>query len=259
MPKITLKTPEQIAIMAEGGKRLAQILEQALKQIEPGISTLEIDTWIDKGIAGAGGLASFKLVPGYRWASCVGLNDEVVHSIPKKDKIIRTGDLLKIDLGMLWQGYNSDLSWTVCIKGEGEKCDVRKEFLDAGKEALKEAIKAAQPGNCIGHISQKIQQVIEGAGYFPIKVLTGHGIGRKLHEDPLIPGFLKGKLSDSPKLWPGMSLAIEVIYGQTSSDVVMENDGWTISTKDGKMSGLFEKTIAVTENGPLILTKFEGN
>ncbi|HUW24436.1 MAG TPA: type I methionyl aminopeptidase [Patescibacteria group bacterium] len=250
MAKIPLKSPEEIKVMAEGGEKLGRILDEVLGKIEPGVSTLEIDSWIENRIVEAGGEPSFKRVPRYHWTSCVGLNDEVVHSIPKKEKLIRPGDLLKIDSGMLWRGWNTDLSWTIEVGGKTRF----SKFLQAGEKALVMAIEAACPGNRVGHISEAIQRVIEGAGFHPVEVLTGHGIGRKLHEEPLIPGVLKEPLLKTFPLEPGMTLAIEVIYGQGTGEIVLESDGWTISTKDGKIAGLFEKTIAVTESGPLVLT-----
>jgi len=256
MSKISLKTPEEIAIMTKGGQALAQILAEVLDKIEPGLSTGEIDQWIDQKITDFGGEAAFKRVPNYHWASCVGLNDEVVHSIPRKERKLKNGDLLKIDLGLLWQGFNTDLSWTVIVGGEEDF--EKKKFLAAGKKALAEAIKKAKPGNRIGDISETIQTIIEGAGYFPVRILTGHGIGRQLHEEPLIPGILIEKKEKTPELYSGMTLAIEVIYGWGTGEVVLAPDGWTILTKDGKISGLFEKTIAITENEPLVLTPFNG-
>jgi len=254
MFKIPLKSPEEIKVMAEGGERLGKILLEILGKIEPGLSTLEIDSWIDERITKAGGVPSFKLVPRYHWASCVGVNDEVVHSIPRKDKILKKGDLLKIDLGMFFGGFHTDLSWTVRVGGDERDEVGSREFLGAGEKALAEAVKTCWLGNRVGHISQAIQAVIEGAGFHPVEVLTGHGIGRRLHEEPLIPGVLKSPLGETPLLKAGMTLAIEVIYSQGGGEVVLGNDGWTIFTKDGKMAGLFEKTIAVTESGPLILT-----
>jgi methionyl aminopeptidase len=176
----------------------------------------------------------------------------VVHSIPKKEKLIGQGDLLKIDLGMLWRGLNTDLSWTIEVGGAARF----SKFLKAGEMALAAAIEAVCPGRRVGHISEAIQLVIEGAGYHPVEVLTGHGVGWKLHEEPLIPGVLKVPLEETPPLKPGMTLAIEVIYSQGSGEVFLEDDGWTISTQDGKIAGLFEKTVAVTESGPLVLTRF---
>lgn len=262
MAKIPIKTSDQLVVMSEGGGKLALILNEVLRKITSGISTLQINNWVEDGIAQAGGIASFKQVPRYRWASCVGINNEVVHSIPKKDKVIKDGDILKIDAGMLWKGFNTDVSWTTivpstdyCLQTTEEK--LKNRFLTAGEEALKKAIEAARPGNRIGHISLAMQKVIEKAGYFPVKILTGHGIGRNLHEEPLIPCFLQDKVESTALLMPGMSLAIEVIYTLHDTDLVMEKDNWTISTKDGKMAGLFEETVAVTENGPLILTAIE--
>ena len=255
MAKINLKTPQEIAIAAESGEILGRIMVEVFKKIKPGLNTLEINDWIEEKIIKNKAKPSFKNVPGYHWATCTGVNDEVVHSIPRKDRIIREGDLLKIDAGVYWKGFHSDASWTTIVVGN-RKLDIRNlKFLEAGKEALKKAIEAAKPGNRIGHISLAIQQTIQKAGYSPVKELTGHGIGRKLHEEPFIPGILRGNIEKTELIRPGMLLAVEVIYNQGKAEVVMENDGWTISTKDGKMSGLFEETIAVDENGPLTLTR----
>lgn len=269
MPKISLKSPQEIAIIAEGGEKLTKIMRRTLGKVKPGLSTFEIDKWIEKDILDCGAKPSFKKVPGYHWASCVGLNQEVVHSIPKKEKIISEGDLLKIDAGLLWRGFHSDASWTTIVTANGparlrlranslaggQQPTVNTRFLEAGEKALKRAIEAVKPGNRIGHISLAIQQEIEKAGFTPVRVLTGHGIGRELHEEPLVPCMLKASLAKTELLLPGMVLAIEVIYNQGTAGVIMEDDGWTISTKDGKMSGLFEETIAVCENGPLTLTR----
>jgi len=252
--KGNIKSAEEIKIMSDGGKKLGLILTEALKKVKPGISTFEIDCWIDEGIIKSGGQASFKQVRNYQFASCVGVNNEVVHSLPSKRKIIKEGDLLKIDLGMIWLGFNTDLSWTIEVGTKREEF-----FLAAGKEALNKAIREARNGNRVGHLSLAIEETIKKAGFSPVKVLTGHGIGRKLHEEPMIPGVLNGKIEDTPKLVPGMTLAIEVIYAQKSPEVVLETDGWTISTKDDKISALFEQTVAVTDNDPLILTPLESN
>jgi len=255
MPRVQLKSSEEIAIMAEGGKKLGEILAEVLGKIRPGLNTLEIDSWIEDRIVNAGGTPSFKMVPRYHWSSCVGLNEEVVHSVPKKDKIIKENDLLKIDLGMFWKGFHTDMAWTIQVQSSKFKVQsYLGKFLGTGERALREAIKVARVGNRVGHISRAIGEVIESEGYVPVKVLTGHGIGRKLHEEPMLPGFLKEKIENTPELKPGMTLAIEVIYNQGKSEVVVQDDGWTISTKDGKISGLFEQTIAITKSSPLILS-----
>ncbi|MGI5826661.1 MAG: type I methionyl aminopeptidase [Patescibacteria group bacterium] len=253
MPKIFLKSPEEISRMAEAGEILGNIMSQILEKIEPGISTLEIDSWVEDRIINAGGEAAFKKVPRYHWATCTGINDEVVHSIPREDKILKEGDLLKIDMGMWWRGFNTDMSWTAVVQ-KSEVKNQKSKFLETGEKALEEAIKVARPGNRIGHISKTIQETVETAGYHPVRILTGHGIGRKLHEEPMIPGILTKSIEKTPEIVPGMTLAIEVIYNLGEGEVVLAEDGWTILTKDGKISGLFEKTIAITENGPLVLT-----
>lgn len=272
MSKISLKSKEEIAIMAEGGEKLGSVLDSVLKNIKPGLTTLQIDEWIEEGIIKAGGKPSFKTVPNYYWSSCVGINSEVVHSIPKKNKLIKEGDLLKVDLGMVWQSFHTDLSWTVLVSskavkkqspvpdGTGQsnrdkKYEGKLKFLEAGEKALEEAIKVAVVGNRIGHISQKIEETVRRAGFSPVEVLTGHGIGKKLHEEPLIPELVRGRIENTPLLVAGMTLAVEVIYNLGSAEVVLEDDGWTVSTKDGKISGLFERTIAITQSKPLVLTR----
>lgn len=255
MPESKIKSPAEVADMAEGGAKLAEIIRKVLDKVELGVSTFEIDSWIEGWIIGAGGLPSFKRVPRYHWASCIGLNDEVVHSIPRRDRIVKEGDLLKIDTGVYWKGLHTDASWTTIVPtANSNQQSAMSGFLEAGKEALKRAIEAAKPGNRIGHISLAIQKTVEKFGFTPVRVLTGHGIGRSLHEEPMIPCFLNGRVEKTEELLPGMTLAIEVIYNQGGADVVMEEDNWTISTRDGRMSGLFEETIAVGENGPLVLT-----
>lgn len=264
MPKISIKSEQEIAIMAEGGKILGEIVKSTLKRIKPGVSTAEIDEWIEDEIIKKGGEPSFKKVPNYFWTTCTGLNDEVVHSIPRRDKVVKEGDLVKIDAGIYWKGFHSDTSWTVQIPFSKPNAEeevsvvLGARFLEVGKHALREAIKVAKPGKRVGDISLEIQKIIEEAGFSPVKVLTGHGIGRELHEDPLIPCVLKGKIENTLELVAGMTLAIEVIYTLGSPKLVMESDNWTISTEDGKISGLFEETIALTKNGPLILTAISG-
>lgn len=256
MNRIVQKSAKEIALMAEGGQKLSEVLIEVLKKIRPGLSTLKVDSWVEEGISKAGGEPSFKKVRNYRYASCVGLNDEVVHSLPRIDKIIKEGDLVKVDLGLLWKGFHTDLSWT--IEAYSDTPSVKnQDFLKAGREALKKAISVSKNGNRVGHISGAIQETVEKAGYNPVRVLTGHGIGKKLHEDPTVPCFLGEKIKGTPKLAVGMTLAIEVIYVESSPEVVLKEDGWTISTKDGKMSALFEETIAITKDGPLILTPMD--
>lgn len=246
---ISLKTNQEIAVMEEGGRRLARVLAGVLKQVKPGVTKVILDQIAEKEIKNQEGLPSFKMVPDYHWSTCITINNEVVHGIPGNQEI-KAGDIVGVDVGTFYQGFHTDVSWTMEVES-----NKKSQFLEAGQSALKKAIQEAQVGKYIGDISRIIQTVIEGAGYSPVRVLTGHGIGRKLHEDPAIPGFLQGGVNQTPKLRAGMTLAIEVIYNQGSPEVVLGDDGWTIFTKDGKISALFEQTVAITENGPLILTK----
>ncbi len=239
--------------MAEGGHKLAQIRNKLVSAVKPGISTAELDSLADKLITQAGGQASFKMVPGYHWATCMNVNQVVVHGIPNQQKL-KADDLVGIDVGLYWKGYHTDTSVTVKVNSNSNR------FLEMGKEALKKAIDKAKPGNRVADISRAMQQTVEDAGFSVVRALTGHGIGKHLHEQPAIPCFIVGSYSNSPKLEAGMVLAIEIMYNQGQSEVVYQNDdGWTIITADGKISGLFEETVVVTAKGPIVLTTPNAN
>ncbi len=248
--KIT-KTEEEIAVIKEGGSRLKKILQALLQQAKPGVNTSDLDKIADNLIKQAGGSPSFKTVRGYKWATCMSVNDEVVHGIP--DDTLKNGDLLCIDIGLLYKGFHTDCAWTIVV-GDS-KPEVRK-FLTTGEKALTLAIKQVKAGNRVGHISRAIQKTVESSGYSVVKALVGHGIGRSLHENPQIPGFLDTDIDKTPLLEEGMTIAIEVIYNQGKDEVVYKNnDGWTIVTRDRSLSAVFEHTILVTNGKPLILTK----
>lgn len=244
---IPLKTPQEIEIMRAGGRKLRQVLEKVLFVVKPGITTAQLDKIAEAEILRLGGQPSFKKVPGYCWSSCLTINEEVVHGIPGGKKV-QLGDILGVDVGIYFQGFHTDLATTIEVGG-GET-----EFLAAGRKALETALRKAKMGNYVGDLSWAIEKEIKKAGYSAVEVLSGHGVGRQLHEEPTIPCFLEGNRQQTPKLKEGMTLAIEVIYNQGSSEVFL-TDGWTIVTKDGKISGLFEETVAVTGSGPLILTR----
>lgn len=243
---------EKIESMKVGGQKLGRIIDQILSAVKPGVTTLELDELAEKLIIAAKAKPSFKTVSNYAYCTCIGLNQEVVHSIPHKDKKIAPGDLVKVDVGLIWQDWHTDMSWTIEVSDNGVY--KQTDFLNAGKTALKNAVEQCKLGNRVGHISWAIQQEIESSGFQVVRQLTGHAVGHTLHEKPMIPGFLDNDVKNTPLLEEEMSLAIEVIYAQGKGRVVLENDGWTISTEDGKISGLFEQTVAVTTNGPLILT-----
>ena len=257
MTKISIKTAEEIKIMAEGGQKLARVRDGLAEAVKPGVTPLDLDQLADKLIAKEGAKASFKMVPGYSNATCICINDEVVHGIPTAKQRFAEGDLVGIDVGIFYKGWHTDTSTTVAIKTGNKSLESKNEkFLTTGRTALKRAIEQVKIGKRVADISAAMQEVIEKAGYSPIQALTGHGVGRELHEEPAIPCFVLGKYEHSPKLVEGMVIAVEVMYNEGSPEVVYKDtDGWTIITADGKISGLFEETVAVTKNGPQVLTQ----
>lgn len=263
---IPIKTLREIEIMKEGGERLAQVLEQVLKAVKPGVNLKELDRLVESLIEKKGGKPSFKMVKGYNWATCININQGVVHGIPG-DYRLKDGDLVSLDLGMFYQGLHTDAArtkrvtpprWPGGTPRTVGRAEVN-EFLKAGKKALQSAIKAARPGNRVGHISAAIEKEIKKAGFIPIEALTGHGIGKKLHEPPQIPCFLRNPIRETPLLKPGMTLAIEVIYAQGKPEVILKGDNWTVETVDGQLAGLFEDTMVVTTKGALNLTELDSD
>ncbi len=255
--KHNTKTPEQIQIMDEAGRMLGIVLEETLKLVKPGVTELELDSFADSKIAELGGFPGFKKVDGYKHAICVATNDVVVHGIPKK-RVLKEGDIIAVDAGVYLDGFHSDMAETVVV-GKAKNKEIYK-FLDAGKTAMYAGIRQAMPGNRVGHISKAMQEVIEKQnGYAVVRSLVGHGVGRDLHEDPQIPGYLSGKIEKTPELVVGMTIAIEIIYNMGKQDVEYEgSDDWTIVSRDGSLSGVFERTLVITENGPRLLTRFPG-
>ncbi|MGI5828294.1 MAG: type I methionyl aminopeptidase [Patescibacteria group bacterium] len=253
--KAKLKNPQEIAVMREGGEKLSQILAQLVESSKVGVTLFDIETRAQDLIKKTGGKPGFAMVPGYRWATCINLNEGVVHGIPGERKL-RDGDVVSIDIGMFYKGFHTDMSTSfqvgeTSLKEESET----SKFLKVGKNTLEKAISEVKPGKRIGHISQAIQKNIEKAGYSCVYSLVGHGIGRDLHEYPPIPGVLVGSLEQTPMLKIGMALAIEVIYAMGKPETYTDpEDGWTIVTQDGKIAAVFEKTIAVVSDGYLLIT-----
>jgi len=243
--KIPVKTEKQIKIMKEGVKRLRRILRRVLNKAKPGIRLSQLDRLAESLIEKQKGLPSFKMVPGYKWATCINVNQGVVHGIPDNYRL-KENDVVSIDMGMKFGGLNVDEAWTVEVKTQNSKLKTQNEkFLEVGRRALEKAIKMAKAGNRVGHISLAIEKEIKKSGLSPIQALTGHGVGRKLHEEPKIPCYLQEKIVVTPLLKPGMTLAIEVIYSKGSPELILKNDGWTLETADGSLAALFEKTVFV--------------
>ena len=257
---IHYKNASEIEIMREGGKILAEVLFETLEKIKPGISEKEVDKIAEELIIKKGGFPAFKKVRGYHHATCISTNNVVVHGIPT-DYVLKEGDVIGVDCGVFYKGFNTDMAHTIRVSDQKSTLKSPKhkdidKFLSVGEKALYEGIGAAIAGNRIGDISKSIQEIVEGNGYSVVRSLIGHGVGKKLHEDPEVPGFLDRKIEKTPKLIPGMTIAVEIIYNMGESDVSYNNsDGWTIATSDKSISGLFERTIAITNKGTEILTQ----
>lgn len=249
------KSKQEIEIMREGGKRLATVLQQLLEYAKPGISLIELDKKASEYIKQQGALESFSTVKGYKWPTCLCLNDVVVHGIPT-ERILKDGDMLTIDVGLIYQGFHSDTAWTKIIGTDSSPSKSDKElFMQVGQQALAAAINLAKIGNTVGMISESTQGIIEGAGYSLVKSLVGHGVGRELHEDPQVPNYSRGDAKNTYRFVGGETIAIEPIYVMGKGAVIYDNsDGWTISTKDGSLAAVFEHSIAITQDGPVVLT-----
>ncbi|MEK7526288.1 MAG: type I methionyl aminopeptidase [Patescibacteria group bacterium] len=248
--QVNIKTPEEVKIMAEGGKKLSIVKNQLIEAVKVGVSAAEIEKMATEGIIAQGGSPSFKMVPDYFWTTCINVNDGIVHGIPHKDLIFQENDVVSVDLGMFYKGFHTDTSFSVYL-GKDPKI---VEMLAVGKKALKNAIGEAAVGNLMADISYAIEKTLESGKLNPVESLVGHGVGRALHEYPPIPCFVTGARSEQIEIQQGFVLAIEVMYTQGNPELVTDSDGWTIRTKDGKISALFEETVAVTADGPLILT-----
>jgi len=248
---IYIRNNSEIEIMAEGGAKLGRVKKALAEAVRAGVRASEIEELAIGLIKEEGAEASFKKVPGYHWATCINVNEGLVHGIPVSSLIFKKGDLVSIDVGVYYKGFHTDTSISVGVDLSPES----QKFLNTGREALAKALKAVKEDNYIYDISKAIEDTIEEAGYTTIKALVGHGVGRELHEEPQIPCFVPGERTESPKIEPGMALAVEVMYAMGSDKVEVLEDGWTIAMRDGKISGLFEDTVAVTNKGQIVLTR----
>lgn len=249
---ITYKSAAEIEIMRIGGEKLKAVMKQLVPHIKAGITTKELNKIAEDLIREQGADISFNKVEGYKWAVCVPINEQVVHTPPTK-RVLKDGDVLTVDIGAYFKGFHTDHAITVVVGGKSTP-EIDK-FLQVGREALDLAIAQAKVGNRIGHISQAIEEKVVGAGYTIMKQLTGHGVGTELHEDPFIPGFLSKPVEKTMKLKAGMVLALEVIYSMGSGDIAYEEgQDWSIITADKSMSACFEHTVALTDKNTLVLT-----
>lgn len=236
--------------MSEGGKRLSEVKQALKKKVRIGNSAWDVEEAAVKLIKKSGGTASFKMVPNYSWATCVNVNEGVVHGIPKKETVFNKGDVVSVDVGLYYKGYHTDTSFTIGLQVNKKV----NKFLKTGEKALDAAIKKAVVGNRIFDISKKMQDNTVSNGYSVVRALVGHGIGKELHEFPHVPCYVGEKREMTPLLVEGATIAIELMYNVGESEVILGEDGWTIYTRDGTISALFEETVAVTASGPLVLT-----
>jgi len=253
---IIIKTPEEIEILREGGKRLATVLNKVAEIIKPGISTKDLDDYAFNLIKEIGDYPAFlnyspdMAMKPYPASLCVSVNDEVVHGIPSKNKILKEGDIVSIDLGLRHKGLYTDMAMTV---GVGEISNGSKKLIETTKRALEVGISAAVCGFKIGDIGHAIESFVRPRKYGIVEVLAGHGVGKAVHEDPYIPNF--GKAGTGAELKKGMVIALEPMLNNGTKNVILEKDGYTFRTADGKKSAHFEHTILITDGEPEILTR----
>ncbi len=247
---IPVKSREEIKKIRRASQIVAEALSTLKQVITPGITTKELEQIAEEVIRSRGGVPAFKGYRGYPASICASVNDEVVHGIPSIDVILREGDIISIDLGVIYEGLIGDAAMTVPV---GRIDKETERLIRVTEEALYKGIKEARINRRVGDISHAIQRYVESQGFSVVRAFVGHGVGRSLHEEPQIPNF--GYPGKGPKLKEGMTLAIEPMVNAGTYEVVIMKDGWTAKTADGSLSAHFEHTVLVTRNGPEILTK----
>jgi methionyl aminopeptidase len=245
---IILKSKSEIEKMAMACHIVAEVLQDLVRVVRPGLTTLELDALAERSIHTRGGVPAFKGYRGFPNTLCVALNEQVVHGIPSKRRL-RAGDIIGLDLGAKWEGYYGDAAVTVPV---GQIPSNTECLLTTAQEALYMGIKEVSPGKHLSDISHAIQRYAETRGYSVVRAFVGHGIGTALHEEPQVPNF--GPPGRGPRLKAGMVLAIEPMVNIGDADVEILDDGWTVVTADGQLSAHFEHTVAITDEGPQILT-----
>lgn len=246
---IIIKTARELSEMKLACKISARALARAGEAVEPGVSTLEIDTLVRKYIESEGATPSFLGYGGFPNSICISVNNVVIHGIPSKKQIIKAGDIVSVDVGACINGYHGDNAYTFAC---GDISKEAQALLDATKESLYQGIKVAVAGNRIGDISSAVQRYVEERSYSVVRDFVGHGVGAKLHEEPSVPNF--GTAGRGVRLLSGMTLAIEPMVNAGSHKVKVLADEWTTITADGSLSAHFEHTVAITPNGPVIMT-----
>lgn len=247
---IGLKTEKELAAMRDAGRIAAQALQVAGEHCKAGVSTDEIDQAVNRFIVSSGATPSFLHYNGFPASACISLNDTVIHGIPSRTQILKDGDIVSVDVGAFYHGFHGDNAYTFAV---GAVSNEAATLLDVTKGSLETAIKKAVVGNRIGDISFAVSEFVKPYSYGVVKEYVGHGVGEKLHESPEVPNY--GIPGHGPRLLPGMVIAIEPMINQSDARVRTLDDGWTVKTLDKGLSAHFEHTIAITKDGPMILTK----
>ena len=247
---IQLKSQREIEVMARGGRILAEAVTLMEKSVRPGISTQELDRIAEDFIRSHdGAVPSFKGLYNFPASICTSINNEIVHGIPSRKRVLVEGDIVSVDIGVKFEGYHTDSATTVAV---GEIADESRRLLATTRDALEAGVNAARSGNHLGDIGAAVQSVVEKAGFSVVRDLVGHGIGSGFHEEPQVPNY--GKPKRGLRIVPGLTIAIEPMVNVGKSGIRTMPDRWTVVTIDGTRSAHFEHTVAITENGPRILT-----
>lgn len=246
---IIIKSDQEIDIMRESGKVTAHILKELEHFIKPGISTLDIDQFVEKTILSNNMIPSFKGYNGFPASACVSINNEVVHGIPDAARFLKEGDIVSVDVGCTYKGYISDAARTYPV---GAISPEAQKLIDATRDSFFEGLKFCRPGYRLSDISHAIQQKAESEGFSVIRDFVGHGVGRAMHEEPQIPNY--GKPGRGPRLARGMVFAIEPMINQGTFEVDVLADNWTVVTLDGKLSAHYENTVVITDDEPELIT-----
>ncbi|MBI2058645.1 MAG: type I methionyl aminopeptidase [Nitrospirae bacterium] len=247
---IDLKSKDELKVIGDGCRLLSELFQELGQWVKEGVSTFDLDRETENWIVKHKAKPAFKGYRGYPASLCVSINDEVVHGIPNRNKKVTAGDIVGVDCGLIHNGFYADMAFTYII---GEVSDEIRRLVDSTRESLYRGIEKARTGNRLFDISHTIQAYVEERGYSVVREFVGHGIGRQLHEDPQVPNY--GQAGKGVPLTEGLVLAIEPMVNAGGSEVRVEPDGWTVRTKDGSLSAHFEHTVAITSNGPEILTQ----
>ncbi len=246
---VIVKTAREISKMMDACRISANALRVAGEYVKPGITTYEIDEKVRKYIEKQGATPSFLGYGGFPASACISVNDVVIHGIPSKEQVLKEGDIVSVDVGAFYEGYHGDNAYTYAC---GKVSEAAQRLMDATRIGLEKGIEAALAGNRVGDIGNAVQTYVEARSYSVVRDFVGHGVGAKLHEDPSIPNF--GKAGRGVRLLPGMTIAIEPMVCEGSYDVEILEDDWTTVTVDGKLAAHYENTIAITPDGPKIMT-----